>query len=99
MDSEMQPSGIHPRPFTEEQYFQETMVSAPRLLRADAQDAENVEREGLMEIRNKYKKVPEEMFWEIYEYIKRNHTSVNGGKKSRNKSRRRRNRKTLRRRK
>ena len=96
----MQPSGIHPRPFTEEQHFQETIASAPRLLRPDAIDAENVERQGLIEIKNKYKNVPEEMFWEIYEYVKRNHTSVNGGnRKSRSRSRRRRSRKTLRRRK
>jgi hypothetical protein len=69
--------GQHPKEFTQEN----VMSEAPRMLRGQAAQNEGNETEGLIELRNKYPGVPEEMFWEIYEFVKRDSKSTSGGRK------------------
>ena len=91
------PSGQLVRPFTEEQISKESMNLHPQLMRPIAAKAERNEREGLMAIKAKYKgAVPDEMFWEIYEFVKRDAQSKNGGRKKTKKRRNRRQRKSRR---
>jgi hypothetical protein len=66
-------------------------------MRSRVFEAQTTERDGLMEIRDKYKDVPEEMFRKIYDYVKRNAKSVDGGKRKTKKRRNRRQRKSRRR--
>jgi hypothetical protein len=51
--------GQHPKEFTEETF----LLEEPRMLRPDAVVNEANEREFLIELRNRYPGVPEEMFW------------------------------------
>ena len=55
----------------------------PRLVRNAALSNERREFEEMEKIRNKYKNVPDDMFWEIFDYIKRNSKSISGGRKTR----------------
>ena len=91
------PSGQLARPFTEEQISKETMNLPPQLVRPKAAKEERNEREGLMAIKAKYKgAVPDEMFWEIYEFVKRDTQSRNGGRKKTKKRQNRRQKKSRR---
>ena len=69
--------GQHPKEFTEETFF----AQAPTMLRPAVAANEANEREFLIELRNRYPGVPEEMFWEIYKFVKRNAKSTSGGRK------------------
>ena len=66
--------------FKKSNYFS---VNPPRLLRQAARSNERREFEEMEKLRKKYKDVPDDMFWEIFEYIKRNSKSISGGRKTR----------------
>ena len=65
--------GMHTRPFDYEQLEKETKRKVPEMVRPNVRRQEQNEIEGLLAIRKKYPKLPEEVIWKIYEdYVKRN---------------------------
>jgi hypothetical protein len=69
--------GQHPKEFTDETF----LLQAPSLLRPAVAANEANERHFLIELRDRFPGLPEEMLWEIYTFVKRNIRSTSGGRK------------------
>jgi len=94
----MAEQGINSQPCNEETLYNPNIVRRS-LLRADVAEAETNEEVLLLELRQQYPNITDDVFWKIYEFIKRKMSSKNGGRKKsyRRKSHRKKHRKTMRR--
>lgn len=97
----MAEQGINSQPFNEESLYNPNIVRRP-LLRSNVAEAETNEEILLLELRQQYPNITDDVFWKIYEFIKRKMSSKNGGRKksyrrkSHRKSYRKKHRKTMR---
>lgn len=93
----MEQQGFNPKSFSKETFENDT---GPRpMLRTHVAEAEMNERDLLLELKQQHPEMTDDVFWKIYEFIKRNSLSKNGGRRKsyRKKSHRKKHRKTMRR--
>ncbi len=93
----MADQGINSQPFNEETLYNPNIVRRP-MLRPNVAEAETNEEILLLELRRQYPNITDDVFWKIYEFIKRKMSSKNGGRRKsyRRKSHRKKHRKTMR---
>ena len=95
----MAEQGINSQPFNEETLYDRNIVPRP-MLRSNVAEAETNEEALLLELRQQYPNITDNVFWKIYEFIKRKMSSRTGGRRKkshRKKSHRKKNKKSMRR--